>query len=284
MAVDGFELSYERAGSGPGVVLLHGWPGDRTDYRDLVPLLPDCEVVVPDLRGFGHSDKHPADPAEQYSGAAQARSVAGLITDLGLSRPVVVGYDIGSRIAQALARSRPDLVGALVISPPLPGVGQRVFGPGPLREFWYQAFHRLPLSEALVDGKPDAVREYLRHFWEHWSGPRFTVTEAHLDHLVSVYGPPGAFTASVQWYRSGSGTASAATTEASPSPQDRLATTTVVLWPEFDPLFPREWSDRVDEFFAQARLRYVDGVGHFAPLEYPGVIAEEIRGLLASRP
>lgn len=284
MAVDGFELSYERTGSGPGVVLLHGWPGDRTDYRDLVPLLPDCDVVVPDLRGFGHSDKHVADPAGQYSGAAQARSVAGLITDLGLSRPVVVGYDIGSRIAQALARSRPDLVGALVISPPLPGVGQRVFGPGPLREFWYQAFHRLPLAEALVDGKPDAVREYLRHFWEHWSGPRFTVTEAHLDHLVSVYGPPGAFTASVQWYRSGSGTAAAAEAEVAPSPEDRLATPTVVLWPEFDPLFPREWSDRVDEFFGQARLRYVDGVGHFAPLEYPGVIAEEIRGLLASRP
>ena len=100
------------------------------------------------------------------------------------------------------------------------------------------------------------------------------MTEAHLDHLVSVYGPPGAFTASVQWYRSGSGTAAAATAEVSPSPQDRLATPTVVLWPEFDPLFPREWSDRVDEFFGQARLRYVDGVGHFAPLEYPGVIAE----------
>jgi pimeloyl-ACP methyl ester carboxylesterase len=283
VAVDGFELSYERTGNGPGVVLLHGWPGDRTDYRDLVPLLPDCEVVVPDLRGFGHSDKHEADPAGQYSAAAQARSVAGLITDLGLSRPVVVGYDIGSRIAQALARSRPDLVGALVISPPLPGVGQRVFGPGPLREFWYQAFHRLPLSEALVDGKPDAVREYLRHFWEHWSGPRFTVTEAHLDHLVSVYGAPGAFTASVQWYRAGSGTAAAAQAEAAPSSQDRLATPTVVLWPEFDPLFPREWSDRLDEFFGQARLRYVDGAGHFAPLEYPGVIAEEIRGLLASR-
>jgi pimeloyl-ACP methyl ester carboxylesterase len=281
--VDGFELSFERTGSGPGVVLLHGWPGDRTDYRDLVPLLPDCEVVVPDLRGFGHSDKHVADPAEQYSADAQARSVAGLITDLGLSRPVVVGYDIGSRIAQALARSRQDLVGSLVISPPLPGVGQRVFGPGPLREFWYQAFHRLPLSESLVDGQPDAVREYLRHFWEHWSGPRFTVTEAHLDHLVSVYGAPGAFTASVQWYRSGAGTAAAAQTEVIPSPEDRLATPTVVLWPEFDPLFPREWSDRVDEFFGQARLRYVDGVGHFAPLEYPAVIAEEIRGLLGSR-
>jgi pimeloyl-ACP methyl ester carboxylesterase len=36
-SVDGFTLAYDRIGSGPPVLLLHGWPGDRTDYRDLVP-------------------------------------------------------------------------------------------------------------------------------------------------------------------------------------------------------------------------------------------------------
>lgn len=182
-------------------MLLHGWPGDRTDYRELIPLLDGCEVVAPDLRGFGESDKHPADPGAQYNAAANARSIAGLITDLGLNRPVVFGYDIGSRVAQALARDRPELVKALVITPPVPGVGTRVFGPGPMREFWYQSFHRLPLAEELIDGKPEAVRAYLRHFWNHWSGPAFELHEAALDHLVSVYGPPGAFTASINWYR-----------------------------------------------------------------------------------
>jgi pimeloyl-ACP methyl ester carboxylesterase len=280
MAVDGFTLAYDMTGSGPAVVLLHGWPGDRADYRDLVPLLPGCTVVVPDLRGFGHSDKHEADPAEQYGNVAQARGVADLTMSLGLSQAVVVGYDIGSRIAQALAQARPDLVRALVLTPPVPGIGQRVFGPVPLREFWYQQFHRLPLSADLVDGKPAAVREYLRHFWSHWSGPGFTLPEAHLEHLVSVYGAPGAFTASIQWYRSGAGTAARATTEVTPPPADRLATPAVVLWPEFDPLFPREWSDRIDEFFSHARLRLVDRAGHFAPLEYPAVIAEEVQGFL----
>ena len=281
MPVDGFELAFDRVGSGPAVVLLHGWPGDRTDYEDLVPLLSGCEVVVPDLRGFGHSDKHVADPVTQYAATAQARSIAALITELGLERPVVVvGYDIGSRIAQALARDHPDLVRALVISPPVPGVGTRIFGPGPLREFWYQAFHRIPLSEELLDGKPDAVRAYLRHFWEHWSGPDFTLDEKRLDHLESVYGSPGAFVASVQWYRAGGGTAAVASAEVTPAPQDRIAAPTVVLWPEHDPLFPREWSDRIDEFFSRIRLRFVDGVGHFAPLEYPQVVAEEVRGFL----
>ena len=44
---------------------------------------------------------------------------------------------------------------------------------------------------------------------------------------------------------------------------------TTVLWPEHDPLFPREWSDRIGEFFADARLTWLDGAGHFSPLEAP---------------
>jgi pimeloyl-ACP methyl ester carboxylesterase len=112
-AVDGFRLAYERAGSGPPVVLLHGWPGDRTDHDAVVPLLAaDHDVVVPDLRGFGESDKHPEPPAEAYSAAAQARSVVGLIDELGLERPLIAGYGIGSRIAQAIARDAPERVRA----------------------------------------------------------------------------------------------------------------------------------------------------------------------------
>ncbi len=48
--VDGFRLAYERAGSGPAVLLLHGWPGDRTDYRAVVPttvLWPDHDLLFP---------------------------------------------------------------------------------------------------------------------------------------------------------------------------------------------------------------------------------------------
>jgi pimeloyl-ACP methyl ester carboxylesterase len=272
--VDRFRLAYDRMGSGLGVVLLHGWPGDRTDYRLLAPELAGrCDVVVPDLRGFGESDKHVADPAGQYDAAAQARSVVGLIEELGLERPVLAGYDIGSRIAQAIARSRPELVRALVIAPPLPGIGKRVFDLQPQREFWYQAFHQLPVAEQLIDGKPQAVRDYLFHFWSHWSGPGF---QPDLDHLVSVYSPPGAFTASIAWYRAGAGSVAASAVEQAPAADERIDVPTTVLWPEFDPLFPREWSDRLDEFFSDVRLEFVDRVGHFAPLEYPDVLNDAI--------
>jgi pimeloyl-ACP methyl ester carboxylesterase len=110
----------------------------------------------------------------------------------------MAGHDIGSRIAQAIARNRPDLVRALVIAPPLPGIGDRIPSPRAQREFWYQAFHNLELSALLVDGQPHAVRAYLRHFWSHWSGPDYEPAPGHLDHLVSVYGPPGAFAAAAR--------------------------------------------------------------------------------------
>jgi pimeloyl-ACP methyl ester carboxylesterase len=275
--VDGFRLAYDRTGSGPPVVLLHGWPGDRTDFRHVVPrLAASAEVVVPDLRGFGESDKHDRPPADAYSAAAQARSVAGLIDELNLGRPVLAGYDIGSRIAQAVARIFPERTRALVIAPPVPGAGSRVFGAKAQQEFWYQAFHQLDLAVQLIDGRPDAVRAYLRHFWSHWSGPSFVPAETDLDHLVGGYGSRGAFTASIGWYRAGSGTVATSAAEQAPASGDRLAVPATVLWPEHDPLFPRSWSDRLAEFFSRAELRAVDGAGHFMPLEAPSAFAAAI--------
>ena len=269
-AIDGFRLAYDRTGAGPAVLLLHGWPGDRTDYREVVPLVASAaDVIVPDLRGFGESDKHLADPAAQYSAVAQARSLVGLISELALGPVVLAGYDIGSRIAQAIARDRADLVRALVIAPPLPGIGDRILSPRAQREFWYQAFHNLELSTQLVDGQPEAVRAYLRHFWSHWSGPGYEPSGDHLDHLVSVYGPPGAFAASIAWYQAGAGSVATSLAERAPAPDGRIAAPATVLWPEHDPLFPREWSDRLGEFFAAAELTWLDGAGHFSPLEAP---------------
>ncbi|OBG70509.1 MULTISPECIES: alpha/beta fold hydrolase [unclassified Mycobacterium] len=281
-ACDGFRLAYERyGGGGPPVVLLHGWPGDRTDFRRVVPLLgDDVDVVVPDLRGFGESDKHRVDPAEGYGAAAQARSVAALIEELGLRRPLIGGYDVGSRVAQQLATHRPELVAHLVVSPPLPGVGGRILNEDAQKEFWYQPFHRLALSELLIDGNADAVRGYLEHFWTHWSGPAFDLPDADLEHLVARYSPPGAFAASIGWYRAGSGTVATAAAERPPARDRRIGTPTSVLWPGSDPLFPRAWADRLDDFFADVTVTVVDGVGHFTPLECPGEFAALLKRAL----
>ncbi|SOD98408.1 alpha/beta fold hydrolase [Blastococcus haudaquaticus] len=276
--VDGFSLAYDRTGDGPPVVLLHGWPGARADFRLVAPLLAEAaEVVVPDLRGFGDSDKHPVAPDEGYTGDAQARSVIGLLDELGLGPVVLAGYDIGSRIAQLIAGRFPDRVRALVVTPPLPGAGQRLLGPDVHREFWYQHFHRLELAGRLLDGDRDAVRAYLEHFWTHWSGPAFTPAGEDLDRLAESYARPGAFTASIGWYRQGPGILARGLAEQAPAREDRLAVPTHVLWPAHDPLFPAAWSDRLDEFFADLTVTPVPGSGHFVPLEAPDAFAAAIR-------
>ncbi|TFV48465.1 alpha/beta hydrolase [Blastococcus sp. TF02A_35] len=280
--VDGFSLAYDRSGDGPPVVLLHGWPGDRTDHRLVVPLLTGvADVVVPDLRGFGGSDRHAVEPEEGYSADAQARSVAGLVDELGLGPVVLAGYDIGSRIAQTVARLFPDRVRALVAAPPMPGAGPRLLDPDVLREFWYQSFHRTGLPAQLLDGDRDAVRSYLQHFWTHWSGPSFTPADGDLDRLADGYARPGAFTASIGWYRVGPGILARGLAEQAPAPADRLATPTHVLWPGHDPLFPPAWADRLEEFFADVTLTPVPDAGHFLPLEAPEVLASAIRAALA---
>jgi pimeloyl-ACP methyl ester carboxylesterase len=282
-AVDGFRLAFDRFGSPgrPAVVLLHGWPGTRHDYRAVVPRLVEvADVVVPDLRGFGESDKHMADPREFYGARGQARSVAALVDELGFERVVIGGYDIGSRIAQLLASQRPQQVAALVLSPPLPGVGQRVLDAKAQQEFWYQSFHQLPLADELIDGKPDAVRVYLRHFWTHWSGPEFTPSDRDVDQLAAHYQNPGAFTASISWYRAGAGTVAHSLAERSPRAGPLITTPTHVLWGDRDPVFPPEWADRLGEYFADVTVHLSPGTGHFTPLECADRFAELIRDCL----
>jgi len=283
--VDGFRLAYDDhvppaapdAADAPVVVLLHGWPGDRTDHRRLVPLLRDhARLVVPDLRGFGESDRHDRPPEEYYSAAAQARSLLGLLDELGVGSATFVGYDVGSRVAQAIARDTPDRVDRLVLAPPLPGAGDRLLAPEPQQEFWYQQFHQLTVAEELVDGRPDAVRAYLRHIWSHWSGPGPDGTDspADLDHLVDVYGQPGAFTASIRWYRAGSGSVAQARHDTPPA--TRYAVPLHAVWPHHDPLFPVAWADRLGEWFEHVTLTEAPDSGHFVPLEAPELLAAAV--------
>ena len=278
--IDGFRLAYDRAGDpgGPPVLLLHGWPGDRTDHAAVAEQLARSghDVVVPDLRGFGGSDKHDLDPAGHYGVAGQVRGVAGLLGELGLTRVVVGGYDIGSRVAQRLATDRPDLVHALVLTPPGPGAGDRVLAAEPFREFWYQSFHRSDLARDLVDGDVGRVRAYLHHFWSHWSGPGFTPSDDRLDHLATAYGAPGAFVASIGWYRAAPDVVTRSLGETAPAPAERIAAPTTFLWAEHDPLFPRAWSDRLGSFFSDVTVVPVDGVGHFVPVEAPRAFADAV--------
>ena len=115
---DGLELQYVRRGHGsPAVLLLHGWPGFWYDWRRVLPRLGQItSVIAMDLRGFGASAK-PAWPAgAAYSAEAHARNVLALLDQLHLETVVLVGYDIGSRVAQTVAQLEPSRVQALALA------------------------------------------------------------------------------------------------------------------------------------------------------------------------
>ncbi|KAA0695623.1 alpha/beta hydrolase [Neorhizobium sp. P12A] len=276
--IDGYRLAYRKNGSGRAVVMIHGSPGDGHEYDRLAELVaPHAMTVVPDLRGFGLSDKHLDRGDSALSRDGQASAVIGLIEELGLRDVILVGYDIGGFTVQMVARLRPDLVSALVLAPPLPGVGKRILDVKAVNEFWHATFFRTKLVEQVFDGKPDAIRALLKVHLDGWSGPGSTVTDELLDHMVEVYSPPGAFTAGVTWFRTIEGNPiSDYAEETMPQAGERLNKPVSVLWPEHDPLFPTAWADQLDKFLSNFSFRFMPGVGHFSPTEAPQFFLHEI--------
>src|SRR5277367_2636060 len=117
MRVDagGVGIEYDVTGVGRPVVLLHGFPDSGRLWRHQVPVLAAAgyQVIVPDLRGYGRSDKPAAVSA--YRLPVVARDIAAILGDLGLSRAHVVGHDWGAALAWTIAAHQPALVDRLVV-------------------------------------------------------------------------------------------------------------------------------------------------------------------------
>jgi pimeloyl-ACP methyl ester carboxylesterase len=275
-------ISYAHEGNGVPVVCLHGWPGAASDYRALLPLLERAaQVVVPDLLGFGatFSPDDVSRPPSDFGRDAQAAAVLELIDHLGFADAVLIGYDVGGTTATHLARTRPERVRGLVLGNAIhPAAARYALDDDHRAEFWYQDFHQLAVAPALVDGSASAVRAYLGHFWSHW-GHR-AIAEV-TDDLVAAYARPGAFTASLNWYRSGSGalaTALALRTAEDPPP---VTVPTTVLWGDRDPLFPPRLAEGLDRAFTDLRgVTHLEDVGHYVPLEAANEVAAAVRSFL----
>ncbi len=283
-ATGGVRLHYVRQGQGIPILLLHGWPGFWYDWRRVIPALArEADAIAPDLRGFGASDKPDLAPREGYTPDVHAADLLALLDHLQLPSAVVVGYDVGSRVAQVLARRAPERVRALVLfAPSYPGFGARRFEPAAQAEFWYQHFHNIPQADRLIGHDRETVRLYLEYFYDHWVGRKDSVRPRELEHIVDVYARPGAVRASIAWYRARAGAAFAPPTPQPPEPP--IPHPTTVLWGELDPIFPPSWADRLGEYFPRHTLRVLPGVGHFVPFEAPEAVLEAIRAACSGAP
>src|SRR5215218_7239361 len=110
---NGITLHYTRTGGdGPPVVLAHGFSDDGLCWTPVAEALArEYDVVMVDARGHGRSDA----PEWGYGSAEQAGDLAGAIAALGLHRPAVLGHSMGAATALALAGTRPDVPGAILL-------------------------------------------------------------------------------------------------------------------------------------------------------------------------
>src|SRR6266567_3781338 len=114
LQANGIGMHVAEAGSGPLVVLLHGFPELWYSWRYQLPVLAAAayHAVAPDLRGYGGSDASAAD--ESYAPSNLAADVVGLLDALGAETAVLVGHDWGANIAWACAELFPQRVAGLV--------------------------------------------------------------------------------------------------------------------------------------------------------------------------
>jgi len=182
---NGATIHVRWGGSGPAVVLLHGYGETGDMWAPLaVELARDHTVIVPDLRGLGLSSK----PRGGFDKRTQADDVAGVMTALNVAQADVVAHDIGNMVAFQVAARYPERVRRLVlIDAPVPGVGPwEEILKNPL--LWHFRFGG-PDMERLVAGRE---RIYLDRFWNEFSAspPRFS--EAARRHYAKLYALPGA--------------------------------------------------------------------------------------------
>lgn len=114
---DGVMLSVQRGGAGAPLILLHGFPQNGICWHRVAPrLAQDFDVIIPDLRGYGHSDAPPDDPDHRvYSKRQMARDIMALIDHLGLPRAHLLGHDRGARVAYRFALDHPGRLDRLGI-------------------------------------------------------------------------------------------------------------------------------------------------------------------------
>ena len=145
-------------GSGPAVLLLHGYPQTLEQWAEVAErLAQDCTVVCADLRGYGKSSK-PEGEGETYSFRTMASDQLAVMSRLGHERFVVAGHDRGGRVAHRMALDAPDRIEALVPCDVVP-TWAMYDGVDRARAARYWQWYFLPLPapfpERLIGGDPD---------------------------------------------------------------------------------------------------------------------------------
>ena len=191
-------MHYVRDGDGPTLVLLHGWPEFWYTWRKNIPALAESfDVVVPDLRGFGDSEKPPNVPdVSDY-----ADDLIELLDALDIDRAGFVGHDVGAlscRISYSDIETGSTDCSSLTA--PILGLAHAGSIKGTIRSYGIKPSIKWTGRQTLVGHNRDTCRLYFRHFLDHWSHSpgRF---DQDLEAWVDNFMKPGNLEGGFNWYR-----------------------------------------------------------------------------------
>ncbi|WP_020660092.1 alpha/beta fold hydrolase [Amycolatopsis benzoatilytica] len=186
---NGVRLNVAVAGSGPAVLLLHGFPHTWQLWREVLPTLAEqYRVIAPDLRGLGGSSR----PADGFDAGTTAADFSALLDALGEPSAAVVAIDLSVAGALLLAAREPERVRRLVLMESLPG-GFPAGGPP-----WWFGFHAVPgLAETILNGHE---AEYVGWFLDQGTLGRGVPPEIQAA-FTDAYTGPDALRCAFDYYR-----------------------------------------------------------------------------------
>ncbi len=264
-------LHTRQAGPDDGslVVLLHGFPEYWYGWHTQIEPLAEAgyRVVVPDQRGYNHSDK-PAGVG-RYHLDELAADIVGLIDACERDRAAVVGHDWGAAVAWWLALHHPDRLASLTaVNVPHPTVMERTLRTSwrQRRKSWYMALFQLPgVSEALL--RAGDYRLMTRSLAN--SSRPGTFTPRDFERYRAVWSRQGALTAMLNWYR--------AIARYRPRPvQQTVSVPTLVLWGANDEFLSREMAAASVEYCEQGRLELIEDATHWVVHEEPDRVSQQL--------
>ncbi|MDP1824957.1 MAG: alpha/beta hydrolase [Archangium sp.] len=266
-------MHYVEAGTGPLVVLLHGFPENWWSWRyQLQPLVAaGFRVIAPDLRGYGETDKQGPYDLDTIVG-----DVCNLIESLGVEkRARIVGHDWGGAVAWHLASKRPEFCERLtVMNCPHPAVMQKVLlgkrlSWAQLKKSWYFFFFMLPFVPEWALTKDDA--RITRKTISSASFDRAHFSEEELRPFGDGIQRPGAASAMVGWYREA--VRDGFRHAFSPKKYADIAVETLLVWGMKDPALGFE--DLVpgtEAFVPKLTVERIPDCGHFVHAERPELV------------
>ncbi len=271
---NGIRLHCVTQGSGPLMLLLHGFPEFWYSWRHQIPYFAIAyKVVAPDLRGYNDSDKPPG--VEAYDLPVLVADIVGLIAALGYDRCILVGHDWGGAIAWHVAQAHPDQVDKLIVlNCPHP---QR-FGDG-LRsspaQWWrsaYMAFFQLPWLPEWVMQANDY--QFIANAFQAMAINANAITATDRQAYKTAAAKPGALTAALNYYRN--------LLRLSLWQRDWTVSEvpTLLIWGEDDPAFEVTLAEATEAYVRDFHLRRIPQCGHWVMQEYPDQVNRHMAAFL----